>query len=674
MRYLLCLFSILPAAAVKASPNVAGYERFGSGAVLYSELGCTNCHGGGKVEVPRSGPVLSGLSVRINFDWLTEFLKTPQAVHPGTSMPRLTHSLSDSQITSLALFLGSAQPGKPLRPERHANPERGSVLYHEKGCVACHAAAEDHEWAGDGDASESFIAFPDLGEKYSLTSLDHFLANVSKYRPDGRMPHILLTKDESLDVAAHLLDFKGSDPRESVPLRPWPKATKPQLQEGKALFTRLDCVACHTVAGVNPLELSTLRNSSGACLAEAPMPGIPWYALTGAQREALAAFIESGESAEHDTLAALNCLACHARDGVGGPLAEANAFFIGDESLGDSGRLPPPLTGIGRKLRPDWLESVLQGNPEGRVRPYLKTQMPGYSVHAKRLAAWLRKTDAVAHVPTMPDLDDKHLVAGKKLLGVNGGVNCVTCHNWAGNRSPGIPGPDLKMMGRRLRPEWFRQYLLDPSSYRPGTLMPALWPGSRSTISDVLGGDAEKQISAIWHFIARGEGIPEGYASQSSGEFELVPKGRPIIQRTFLKQTGTKAILVGFPGQIHLSFDGGRGQPSLVWKGRFFDAYNTWFTRSAPFGIPLGEETYSFTKMDAGFRFRGYQLDENGNPEFLLEKDGQSIREHYQVVDGKLIRSIAWKSGSVPPVAKLDGVKTKVVDSKNKRIITYFTK
>ncbi|MCP5556024.1 MAG: hypothetical protein H7A54_20460 [Akkermansiaceae bacterium] len=45
-----------------------------------------------------------------------------------------------------------------------------------------------------------------------------------------------------------------------------------------------------------------------------------------------------------------------------------------------------------------------------------------------------------------------------------------------------------------MNPEWFHDYLLNPAGYRPGTLMPPLWPGAILN-KDVLGGDTEKQIA-----------------------------------------------------------------------------------------------------------------------------------------------------------------------------------
>ena len=130
----------------------------------------------------------------------------------------------------------------------------------------------------------------------------------------------------------------------------------------------------------------------------------------------------------------MNCYACHDRDGLGGPSSKTVHFFHGNESLGDSGKLPPPLTGIGHKLRRDWLEGVLSGDQKRRVRPYLQTLMPSYPNQAKVLADCLAKADGKPNARPLADASGK-LEEGRKLLGTQGGVNCITCHHWGERKS-----------------------------------------------------------------------------------------------------------------------------------------------------------------------------------------------------------------------------------------------
>ncbi|HQZ26526.1 MAG TPA: cytochrome c [Verrucomicrobiales bacterium] len=657
---------------VSGKPFVVGYERFHAdtptvegGALLFSELGCANCHGGSTVVIPRKGPSLMDLAQRVDREWITAFLQDPQSGRKGSTMPAMAHGLSPAEVDAVISYLGTLGNKVKFAADRHANAERGSSLYHEKGCVACHAPTPDfHSPHGGGSVtvSELAISHPDLKKKTSFVALSYFLTDPSKYRTDGRMPHLPLDRQEALDIAAHLLDYQGSDPRELPSVTPWPKADAAKIKQGKDLITKQNCSACHDLPGIkasDPVPLSGVpKEGVLGCLSGKPIPGIPWYELSAEQRQSLVKFLGSerpgADSTGHLTLAAMNCYACHDRDKIGGPTAETNPFFVGDEGLGDSGRLAPPLTGIGHKLLPDWMEGVFTGAEGSRVRPYLKTSMPVYLAQAKPLTEWLQKIDGnpkAKPIVQVPDLE-----AGRKLLGIQGGVNCITCHNWAERRSLGIPALDLSSLDKRLRPEWFREYLLDPAGYRAGTLMPPLWPGGKSSVPDVLGGDTEKQIGAIWSFIRDGEGVPEGFPEHAAGQFELIPKDRAIIQRTFLEGVGTKAILVGFPGGINLAFDGSSGYPALVWRGAFFDAYNTWFSRFAPFEKPLSDEVYAFPESGPRGTFRGYELDASGNPTFLLKEGEREVKEHYAVIGETLVRTVTWSGGAKPEIAHPAGV------------------
>jgi cytochrome c553 len=402
----------------------------------------------------------------------------------------------------------------------------------------------------------------------------------------------------------------------------------------------------------------------------------PRFALSEAQRAALKLFLAQKDEAASPklaadlTLQALNCVACHERDGLGGPDAARKPYFQGDHNLGDTGRYPPPLTGVGGKLRPEWLAKVLAG--ENRVRPYLKTKMPQYGAATAELGKLLGVADARAPLK-FEGGDD---TAGRKLLGTQGGAGCITCHRWGDRPSLGVQGPDISNMAARLQESWLREYLINPAGYRPGTLMPSFWPGGKSFNSTILGGDTDKQIAAIYKFAESANGEPEGFPQNRNGEFEIVPKDRPVVQRAFLDGVGVRAILVGFPTGVHLAYDGDKGGPGLAWKGRFFDAYLTWFSRFPTFEKPIGEQVVAWPKP-AG-RFLGYRLDTKGNPTFLNEHRGVKVEETYEGIENGLRRTVTWAPTPdfTPTFTHPAGMVVDVKESaaEGRRVFTYLWK
>ena len=643
---------LLGAAALGAEPLVTGFERFHAakptaegGRLLYNELGCVNCHGGETGLPMLRGPALATVTQRVRSEWLRKFVANPDATHPGAVMPQVLAKADPQVLVAIEHYLASLKP-KPASkgPAKimHVNGGRGGELFNTLGCVACHAPGKDFVPPEGAPKASEFthrsVGFGDLKAKYSLDSLGAFILDPLKVRTDGRMPKIVMERQDAIDIAGYLLEFQGSDGRLDNPVVSV-DVDKALAIAGRKAVVAAQCAACHDLPKDAAAKPVVLKQTAGGCL-EADHAKGPRYALSDVQRASLKLFLAKKDEAASPklaadlTLQALNCVACHERDGQGGPDAARRPYFQGDHNLGDTGRYPPPLTGVGGKLRPEWLTKVLDG--ENRVRPYLKTKMPQYGAATAELGKLLGVADARA-VVKFEGGDD---TAGRKLMGTQGGAGCITCHRWGDRPSLGIQGPDLSNLAARLQEGWLREYLINPAAYRPGTLMPSFWPAGKSFNPSILGGDTDKQIASIFKFVESANGEPEGFPQNRNGEFEIVPKDRPVVQRAFLDGVGVRAILVGFPTGVHLAYDGEKGGPGLAWKGRFFDAYLTWFSRFPTFEKPLGEQVVAWPKP-AG-RFLGYRLDGKGNPTFLNEQGGVKVEETYEGIEHGLRRTVTW--------------------------------
>ena len=146
---------------------------------------------------------------------------------------------------------------------------------------------------------------------------------------------------------------------------------------GRRHFVSYGCVQCHdigdSVKGTSEYaaSLATLASTkTEGCLSSVPSSRASRFFLRETERVAIRKVLDDpqGLAVAHSdgvkvsqTLNQLNCYACHEREGFGGPSIAGSAFFgtTAEVDLGDEGRLPPHLNGVGAKLRPEWIEKVL---------------------------------------------------------------------------------------------------------------------------------------------------------------------------------------------------------------------------------------------------------------------------------------------------------------------------
>ena len=72
-------------------------------------------------------------------------------------------------------------------------------------------------------------------------------------------------------------------------------------------------------------------------------------------------------------------------------------------------------------------------------------------------------------------------------------------------------GINLARGGERLLPDYFSRWMRNPLRIDSQTKMPAYFNQGQSALFDVLDGDAELQIKALYHYILQGSAmIPPG--------------------------------------------------------------------------------------------------------------------------------------------------------------------
>ncbi len=424
------------------------------------------------------------------------------------------------------------------------------------------------------------------------------------------------------------------------------------VDRGRELFTSLGCAGCHvkTEAGrpvqslVKAPKLADCAPDKG-CLAAEAVVNVPNYELTSIQRTAVDAAMRldagGGEEAGNEealmshSMAALNCYACHQRDGKGGPESDRNQLFVSTiPEMGDEGRLPPPLDGAGDKLREDWLTRVIGDGDKSR--PYMKTYMPSFGGgNAKMLAGHLSKLDKVTEAKLVDsgETETRKASFGRQMVGSKG-LACVSCHSYGKFKSTGIQAIALDTMTQRIREDWFHRYLPDPQKYRPGTRMPTGYPEGKSTVANVYDGDRDLQLAAMWAFLKKGAngGVPEGIVN---GMIELKADSKPVIYRNFIEGVTPRGIAVGYPERANLCWDANRMALAVVWQDRFIDASKHWEGRGQGNQTPLGGNVTMFEKVapvavldnlkaawpndapkERGYKFSGYRLDKKGRPTF----------------------------------------------------------
>lgn len=495
-------FQPIPNAALShnTTPEEQQAAKIRTGRALFIEHRCVKCHAGPKPEnaIPElamDAPSFEDIGARRNYEWMSRWILDPKTLRPATAhMPKLLHGeKAKEDAESVAAFLTSLKstdpkPGAELAKDK---AEAGKKLFEALHCIACHTAPDSN------DADEKKISLKQVAAKFAPGTLTAFLKEPDAHYAWIHMPRFKLS-DEQREQLASFLTANSEAPKQTAA-----PTDKDVLERGKKLVQTSGCLNCHALKLENQSSTKSLAEISDwkkGCLAEQPSDKAPNFTFTTDQREAIQAFAATDRSSLERHVPAdfaarysqiLNCRNCHGQ-------------FEGF----------PQFEILGAKLKPEWAAKFIAAETDKKPRPWLEAQMPGFPKFAEVLAKGLSQQHGFPPTsPTGAPIDEEAAKVGNRLVSNPPlGFSCVSCHGIGGVAPTQVfeaPGVNLALTGERLQPVYFKRWLRNPPLVDPQTKMPVYFDEQgKSPIADVLDGDGEKQIAAIWQYIRLGEKMP----------------------------------------------------------------------------------------------------------------------------------------------------------------------
>lgn len=495
-------YNPLPLAELRPveSPELAAAKLVRAGRDLFAEARCVKCHTapGGMPELAMDAPSFNGIGARRNFGWLAQWIENPHALRSGTPMPQLFRGAdAKGKAEAVAAYLTSLKDGARLEAAT-GDAEAGKALFEKLHCAACHTSPEG------GEALPHHISHRQVNAKFASGALATFLQKPEAHFAWIRMPNFRLSADEANQLAAYL----GAKADQAEP-KPAPTDAA-VIEQGKKLVATAGCLNCHGLDGAKselaakPLaELAADRWSAG-CMADAAADGAkaPAYSFTAEQRSALRAFAATDRSSltrhtQSDFLLRqsehLNCRQCHGQ----------HEGFPGFEILYG-------------KLKPEWAAKFIAGTESWKPRPWLESRMPAFPAYAQNLAEGLSMIHGFgpkSAADAKPADGDGLVKSGHKLVGSQGGLQCISCHpvnELGATQVFEAPGINLGRSFERLEPSFFRRWLRAPTSLQADSKMPVYFDeDGRSPLPDIEGGDGPRTIQAVWEYLRLGKDMPK---------------------------------------------------------------------------------------------------------------------------------------------------------------------
>ncbi|MFQ5528433.1 MAG: c-type cytochrome [Thermoanaerobaculia bacterium] len=222
-------------------------EDFLTGPIV-KKFQCVTCHTiadeGGTV-----GPILNQVGLRRTEDWIDTWLQDPNAVKPGTKMPKFPFTDEERKLTVEYL----TKMKRDLRTDEILASDKplfeiGRELFLDYDCLACHRIGDEGRFVGP-DLTWVGIRKPEAWEQIWLTSPPAF-------KPDTFMPDFHIPQKAVESLAAYLHTLQGQD---NAAGRQWEfmfsfMVNTSAKVRGEMVWKRLGCWSCHGENGRGGIE------------------------------------------------------------------------------------------------------------------------------------------------------------------------------------------------------------------------------------------------------------------------------------------------------------------------------------------------------------------------------------------------------------------------------------
>ncbi len=195
-----------------------------AGKVVWQSKNCNDCHtilGIGGYYAPELTKTFS----RRGSAWLNAFLKDPQKVLPGTTMPN--QNLNDAQAENLVAFFQWVSqidtnnwPPQPLTASKAANVASsqpanasnaapavsGATVFQDKGCSGCHII--NGQGGRSGPELSHIATQPYDGLANAPDFISKYLENPRAQKADALMPAVPMSAAERDALVQYLMTLK----------------------------------------------------------------------------------------------------------------------------------------------------------------------------------------------------------------------------------------------------------------------------------------------------------------------------------------------------------------------------------------------------------------------------------------------------------------------------------